>query len=185
MSQYRSLMGEVVGCLVIAGVAAAVAINHVEVMAFFKGQAVVKSESRAPQPAKSADDDDAPKSRNGVELRADRTGHFSAKAYINGSPVEVLVDTGATVVALSFEDAERAGVYVRPGDFNGRVSTANGTARVAQVQLDSVSIGDIRVRNVRAVVSERGAMSGTLLGMSFLSKLGKVEMGNGRLLLTE
>ena len=67
-----------------------------------------------------------------------------------------MVDTGASIVALTYEDAERAGVYVRDSDFTQRVRTANGMARVAPVTLDRVSIGDITVRNVPAAVSERG-----------------------------
>ena len=79
-----------------------------------------------------------------------------------------MVDTGATMVALSYEDAERAGVYVRPADFTMRVNTANGIARAAPVTLDEISLGDITVRNVRAAVSEPGRLQGSLLGMSFL-----------------
>jgi aspartyl protease family protein len=66
-----------------------------------------------------------------------------------------------------------------------RVSTANGTARVAPLMLERVTIGDITVRNVRGFVSERGAMRTTLLGMTFLGRLSKVEMRPGKLVLHE
>ena len=104
-----------------------------------------------------------------VALRAGPHGHFHANAEINGRRIEVMVDTGASLVALTFEDASRAGIYVRDSDFTQRVRTANGIARVAPVTLDRVSIGDITVRNVPASVSERGKLGTTLLGMSFLS----------------
>ena len=82
-----------------------------------------------------------------------------------------MVDTGASQVALTFDDASRAGIHVRDRDFTQAVRTANGIARVAPVTLDRVSIGDITVRNVPASVSERGMLATTLLGMSFLKRL--------------
>lgn len=120
-----------------------------------------------------------------VELRAGRGGHFVTTAYLNGRPVQVMVDTGASIVALSHEDAQRAGVYVRPSDFTHRVNTANGTARIAPVTLDSVSIGDITVRDVSAAVSEPGRLQTSLLGMTFLGRLSRTEMRSGVLVLEE
>lgn len=120
-----------------------------------------------------------------VELRAGRSGHFETTAHINGRPVQVLVDTGATTVALSYEDAEAAGIFLRDSDFTQRVQTANGTARVAPITLDSVSIDDITVRDVRAAVAERGKLHTTLLGMSFLGRLTRTEMSRGILVLQE
>ena len=187
MSAYRSLIGEIIGCGVIAAVAAVVVINHVAVMDFVRTQlgTVPAIEANAATTAPAATDEAQPRSLRGVELRADGRGHFNARASINGRPVDVLVDTGATLVAMSYEDAQNAGVFVREADFTGRVNTANGVARVARVRLDRVEIGDIRVYDVQGLVSERGAMTGTLLGMSFLSKLKKVQMENGRLMLSE
>ncbi len=120
-----------------------------------------------------------------VELRANRSGHFETRVLINGRAIDAMVDTGATVVALSWDDARAAGLHVTPADFTGIVGTANGTARVAPVTLDSVSIDDIVIRNVKAVVSERGAMSTSLLGMSFLGRLEKAEMSRGVMILQE
>jgi aspartyl protease family protein len=127
-----------------------------------------------------------PSSRgNSVELRAASGGHFVTTAHVNGRPVEVMVDTGASIVALSYSDAERAGVFVRPSDFTQRVSTANGSARIAPVILDSVSIGDITLYDVRAAVSEPGRLQTSLLGMTFLGRLARTEMRNGVLVLEE
>jgi aspartyl protease family protein len=120
-----------------------------------------------------------------VEIKAGAHGHYFARAEINGRRIDVLVDSGASIVALTFDDAERAGLYVRERDFTQRVSTANGVARVAPVMLDRVSIGDITVRNVPAAVSERGTLGTTLLGMSFLSRLQRVDMRSGVLVLQE
>lgn len=120
-----------------------------------------------------------------VTLSAQSNGHYVADIDINGRDIEVLVDTGATLVSLTYEDAERVGLFLSPNDFTARVSTANGAAKVAPVRLDRVEIGGITVRDVDAVVSERGRLGTTLLGMSFLSRLGRVDMRQGQLVLAE
>jgi aspartyl protease family protein len=124
-------------------------------------------------------------SSESVEIRAGRGGHFVTTAHLNGRAVEVLVDTGASMVALSYDDAERAGVFVRASDFTHRVSTANGTAKIALVRLDSVSVGEITIRDVEAMVSEPGLLTTSLLGMTFLGRLSRAEMRNGVLILQE
>lgn len=120
-----------------------------------------------------------------VTLPAGDYGHFRAEADINGRDIDVMVDTGASLVALTYEDARRAGILVKPSDFTHTAQTANGTARVAPVTIPRISIGDITVRNVAGVVSERGASERTLLGMSFLGRLSRVEMRGGTLVLQE
>jgi aspartyl protease family protein len=89
------------------------------------------------------------------------------------------------LVAFTSEDAERAGIFVRQADYTQRVNTANGIARIAPVTVDRISIGDITVRNVQAAVSEPGKLQTTLLGMSFLGRLSRAEMRQGRLILEE
>jgi aspartyl protease family protein len=120
-----------------------------------------------------------------VEIEAERNGHFSAEADINGRSIPVMIDTGATMVVLSYEDAERAGLLLTDKDFTRAVSTANGTARVAPVTLDRVSIGNITVRDVPAAVAESGRLRTSLLGMTFLSRLSRFDMRAGRLVLQE
>lgn len=118
-----------------------------------------------------------------VTLAANDRGDFLAQPSVNGVRIPMVVDTGASVIALSFEDASRAGIRPLPADFTARMSTANGIARGAPVTLREVSVGDIVVRDVRAVVMERGRLAGSLLGMSFLSKLSRLEIANDRLYL--
>jgi aspartyl protease family protein len=120
-----------------------------------------------------------------VTLPAGKYGHFEAEAEINGRDIDVMVDTGASLVALTYEDAERAGIFVKPSDFTHRAQTANGIARVAPVTISRIRIGDITVHDIRAVVSERGASERTLLGMSFLGRLSRVEMRGATLVLEE
>lgn len=127
----------------------------------------------------------APVSSGGyrVELTAERSGHFKTPAYVNGRAINVLVDTGATYVGLTYEDAERAGIFVTDDDFKYKVQTANGDSRIAIVMIDRLSIGDIEVRDVKATVAKPGKLHVTLLGMSFLGKLRRTEMRQGRLVL--
>lgn len=120
-----------------------------------------------------------------VELRPDPHGHFNTSIEVNGRSVTAMVDTGATVIAMSHRDARRAGISVLNKDYTARVNTANGVARVAPVTLKRVRVGDITVRNVRAIVSEPGSLNGTLLGMSFLGRLSRFEIRDGRLILQE
>ena len=131
----------------------------------------------------SASERQVTKSDGIVELKAQSNGHYYAVVEINGRPVDVLVDTGATMVALTYDDAEKAGIYLDKSDFTNGVSTANGVARIAPVTLSSVTIGGITVRNVKAAVTERGKLETTLLGMSFLGRLERVDIRQGMLVL--
>jgi aspartyl protease family protein len=83
----------------------------------------------------------------------------------------MMVDTGATTIALSFEDAERLGLNPNGMDFAFTVLTANGPARTAYVTLPEIEVAGIKRTNVRAGIAERGKLSESLLGMNFLSSL--------------
>lgn len=127
-----------------------------------------------------------PVRRDEYRIPADQNGQFSTDAEINGARISrMLVDTGATLVALSYEDAAAAGVFPAPADYKYPVSTANGVAHVARVRLRDVRIGSLTVYDVDAVVGERGALSGSLLGMTFLSKLSRFEIDSGALVLRQ
>lgn len=118
-----------------------------------------------------------------VVVNADWRGHYSVHPSVEGRTIRMMVDTGATMVALSFEDAERAGIRVPPRDFRHPIGTANGVVMAAQVRIDELRLGDITVRGVEATVLPRGAMQGSLLGMSFLRRLKAFEVASGRLTL--
>ncbi len=135
--------------------------------------------------AENASDSGTSNSGGDVELTANSGGHFETAAEVNGNEIDVMVDTGATLVALTYEDAERAGLYLKTSDFTQGVRTANGTAKVAPVTLSSITIGDITVRNVKGAVAEQGKLHKTLLGMSFLGRLSRVEMRANSLVLHE
>lgn len=116
-------------------------------------------------------------------LRADGRGHFNASFRINGKPVDGMVDTGASLVALNESTARRLGLGGSHLAFRHTVSTANGKTEAAHVVLDRMEIGGIQVRGVDAFVLRDRALDGTLVGMSFLKKLTafKVEDGAMRL----
>lgn len=120
-----------------------------------------------------------------TELKADSRGHFIVQAEINGRDIWVMVDTGATAVALSYEDAKEAGL--RPGslDFNIPITTANGVGMAARVKLDRVEIDGVRVYDVDGMVLPEGALRGSLLGMSYLSRLRGFKVEDGVLYLED
>ena len=118
-----------------------------------------------------------------VTIPADSSGHFFVQAAINGTRVRMMVDTGATGVVLSREDARRVGINPQSSDFTARTSTANGIVSVAPTVLKEVVVGEILVRDVPAIVHPDTRFQGSLLGMSFLSRLSQFEVSGGRLIL--
>ena len=98
-------------------------------------------------------------------------GHYEGTFKMNGKPVEAMVDTGASLVAINVSTARRLGFSPAALDFRYQVNTANGSIKAAHVVLDRVEIGSIRVREVDAFVLSDQALSSTLVGMSFMKKL--------------
>ncbi|MBM3607183.1 MAG: TIGR02281 family clan AA aspartic protease [Alphaproteobacteria bacterium] len=118
-----------------------------------------------------------------VALDADAAGHYHARIEIDGQTIPMLVDTGASVVALRFEDASNLGINPMPDEFNIKLSTANGEIQAARVRLREVRLENITVSDVDAVVLPSGALGQSLLGISFLKKLASFEIASGQLLL--
>lgn len=135
---------------------------------------VERADSIAPSPN--------PVSRT-VVLRADRQGHFWIDGRVNQADVRFIVDTGATGIALSREDAESAGIHLQDRDFTLKSQTANGIARAAPVEIRTLQVGPLVVRGIRAHVID-GPMTGmALLGMDFLRRLDSFEVRGDRLTL--
>ena len=97
-------------------------------------------------------------------------GHYWAEGEVNGSPVRFLVDTGATAVALTPDDARRLGFNLGQLTFGYRVVTAGGHTRAAAVKLASVTVAGARIDDVDALVIEKG-LDTSLLGMTYLGRL--------------
>lgn len=120
-----------------------------------------------------------------VSLRSDKSGHFRAEARVDGRDLDFLVDTGATVIALTQKDAERIGIRPFLSDYTTSVNTANGPAKAARARISRIDIGGVVVRDVDALVMPEGALQQNLLGMAYLSKLKRFEYSSGNLVLEQ
>jgi aspartyl protease family protein len=127
----------------------------------------------------------APRSQSGnrIEVSADLAGHFVVHPTLDGRRLRMLVDTGASLVILSHEDAQMLGLSLGRHGYTARVSTGNGVVSAAPVRFAEVKIGDIAVRGVDGLVMPPGKLGTSLLGMSFLKRLAGFEIAQGRLIL--
>ncbi|MHA3978568.1 retropepsin-like aspartic protease family protein [Halovulum sp. GXIMD14794] len=119
-----------------------------------------------------------------IALNRTPSGSFLTTAEVNGVRVQFLIDTGATDIVLTRQDAARAGFNVTDLNFLGRAQTANGTVRTASVTLDSLVFAGREDRNVRASVNE-GELGVSLLGMAYLNRFDRIEIQGERMLLVE
>jgi aspartyl protease family protein len=129
-----------------------------------------------------ASDVGPPAAGQAAEVAKAADGHFWAEGQVNGKAVRFLVDTGATAVALTAEDAQRLGIDPKSLNYGYQVMTASGQARAAEVKLASVSIAGARVNDVDALVIEKGLPS-SLLGMTYLGRLSAFEATKTALIL--
>jgi aspartyl protease family protein len=118
-----------------------------------------------------------------VELARASNGDFDVTAQINGARVAMILDTGASSVVLTREDARAAGLPLEVLGYTASIDTANGRTRAAPVTLDRVAIGGLVERSVEALVAQPGQLRTSLLGMSFLNRLQSWEVRGDRLLL--
>jgi aspartyl protease family protein len=109
-------------------------------------------------------------------------GHYHLTLQIDGAAVEFVVDTGASQMVLSQQDAKRIGIDPASLNYSGSANTANGVVRTAPVTLSEVILGGITDRNIPAVVNG-GAMDASLLGMTYLGLYDRIEISNGELVL--
>ena len=126
-----------------------------------------------------------PVNSRSVSIARNAQGHFEVDARVDGRRLTFMIDTGASVIALTEDDAASLGYHPSQNAFNLLVSTANGTVRAAPIRLDRVEIEDLTVRDVAALVMPHGALRDNLLGMSFLSRLHRWEFAEGKLVLEQ
>jgi aspartyl protease family protein len=110
-------------------------------------------------------------------------GHFRVPTLINDAIIVMLVDTGASVVTLSYEDAVKSGIDVDALNFTVPVNTANGIATAAPVRIDTMRVGSIERKRVQALVARPGLLDSSLLGMSYLDTLDGIELSGNRMIL--
>lgn len=110
-------------------------------------------------------------------------GDFALTAEVNGAPVAMVLDTGASSVVLTRDDAKAAGLPLEVLEYTVTIDTANGRTRAAPVTLDRIAIGSLTERSVRALVAQPGQLKTSLLGMSFLDRLRSWEVSGDRLFL--
>lgn len=116
-----------------------------------------------------------------LTVRASRSGAFFMDVFLNGQPVRMLVDTGATGLALSPVDARVAGLDANRLRYTVPVQTADGASLAAPAVLDSIRVGGLTFRNQRALVLRQGRIS--LLGVSLLRRFRSFEISGDRLTL--
>lgn len=116
-----------------------------------------------------------------VTLNRASDGHFYAQAQVNGMPVDFLIDTGATAIALSREDAQRAFIVTDPAMDEVIGSGASGSVKGQMVKLDRISLGPAEVRDIDAAVLAGGKQS--LLGQTFLAQFNSVTIEGNRMVL--
>ncbi|MEL6530602.1 MAG: TIGR02281 family clan AA aspartic protease [Pseudomonadota bacterium] len=124
---------------------------------------------------------DAP---SGHTLTRQRDGHFYASARVEGRNVRMMVDTGASVIALTGRDASAIGLRWNESDVRPVARGANGTVYGVRTRLRDVEIGGMQRQNVSAMIIPRG-LDVSLLGQSYLSQIGTVEISNNQMILSD
>ena len=117
-------------------------------------------------------------------VRSRLGGQFAVAARVDGRRTTLMFDTGASMVVLTADDARRAGIDASDLVYDVPVTTANGQAMAAETRLDEITVGEIVMRRVPALVAKPGALEESLLGMSFLGRLKSYTVERGRLVLT-
>ncbi len=112
-------------------------------------------------------------------------GHFGFDTRVNGAAVRMMFDTGASSIVLRAEDAAKVGLNIDKLDYRVSVSTANGRALTAPVTLEAVTVGNITLKSVRALVARPGALQENLLGQSYLTRLSGYSVERNRLVLRQ
>ncbi len=154
------------------------------VAARYLDQAALQQPARAAAVHSNADARPVSSSRS-LTLMTGQDGHYPVEARIEGRSIDFIVDTGASLVILRESDAARIGIHPMRGDYTATVSTANGKINAARATLDRVEVGGITVENVQALVLPDEALWKNLLGMSFLSRLKRYEVADGRMVLEQ
>jgi aspartyl protease family protein len=118
-----------------------------------------------------------------VEVARTNAGDFDVSARVNGVHVPMVLDTGASSVVLTQQDAKAAGLPLEVLNYTVSIDTANGRTRAAEVTLDRLAVGGLEERSVEALIVQPGQLRTSLLGMSFLNRLQSWQVSGDRLIL--
>ena len=121
---------------------------------------------------------------NAAIIDRERDGHYWTRADVDGTAVKFMVDTGASTVAITFRDAQRIGLKPEDLDYKWEIRTAGGIVHGAAVTLEKISIGQVKVENVEAMVLREG-LEQSLLGMTFLGELYSYEFRKSQLVIRQ
>lgn len=110
-------------------------------------------------------------------------GHFEARASVDGTPIRVMIDTGASTTVLTVEDARTIGLDVEALNFAVPVSTANGVTVAARARAQTIAVGTIERGPLPILVAQPGALTQSLLGMNFMGTLSGYDVRGDRMVL--
>jgi aspartyl protease family protein len=154
-----------------------------------EGRAPLRAEAPAPAPAPAPRPAPMPTnigtvSANGtMTLNRQGDGHFYTQLEINGSAIPMVVDTGASIVALTEADAAQAGIRPAHSAYNASIQTAGGLVVAAPITLERVRLGHIEIHGVQAVVVRGTVLTQSLLGQSVLNRLNSITIEDGQMRL--
>jgi aspartyl protease family protein len=168
-------MGRIIVIATLAVIGAAIAPRFLSQMNGNQVLAVAAQPDPAPAPASNS---------RSISITKGANGHFNVEANVDGRRIAMLVDTGASVIALRETEARRLGVHPSRSEYTATAHTANGIVKAAPVRLNRVEVGDVVVRDVAAFVLPDEALGQNLLGMSFLGKV-RWEHRKGKLVLEQ
>lgn len=166
---------------VVAVAAAASAVGSAATVVALSARRPELRAARAEAPAAQFAEAAGPFRASAAILKA-RDGHYWADGQVNGRTVRFLVDTGATEVALTPDDARRLGYDPSSLTYGYRVLTAGGQIRAASIKLASLTVAGARLENVDALVIDKG-LDTSLLGMTYLGRLSRFVATPGALVL--
>lgn len=179
-------LSHIIATLLLAGAMAALISLYVEP----KTNSQIEAASSAPATPSVAtlavdtpDETNSARRTTTISVRPD--GHYWTRALVNKkASVEFMVDTGASVVALTYKDAQKMGLRPESLDYKWEIRTAGGITKGASVRIDSIQINQVHVRNVDAMVLRKD-LDQSLLGMSFLRELYSYEFRGDRMIIKQ
>lgn len=122
---------------------------------------------------------------NAIQVPRQQDGHYWTTMNVSGAQINFMVDTGASYVTLSHDDAKKLNIYLHNSDYNIDVRTAGGMTKMAEFNIDIITLGVIELYDVKALIAQEGMLNVSLLGMSYLNRLESFEFREQELILQQ